>query len=580
MTLRELTERLREHQGARQALLAEVSDFMEGDFYRDGKAFDGPATLEGNETLASIHNTVMKLVPNYFTVKDVVGKGCARHAENVVGKEPKWNWLAEEERTDGTKTLDELYLEWWDETHFLSTLEEGTTDVLWAYDAPKRDGDKKFTRTGDRTSRTPRRTSVVLRFHYPKKFQRREGKAGDTFKPKGTFDEILGKTRIQKLEPLASGVVRDDDGEPLFGYYSYALDKWERLEAGASQETELSILWDDAPVEIKELAKNGGEGKTIHCIMRDDKPVSAVCLELNGQLTFYELTRKPLVTAASLNLQRKINLLSTILSINAGDGVGITILKNAVPPGKWYIKGDSGEQQVSMWQAMLHDDPSKVRFEPQAIGIGSGNIISLQGAAKYALDNDGNPVFVDQHDPKFEKTQPFDTEAIRSDRDAFIRDFYEEIDQLHILSSSDGGMSEDSRKQQASIFINSLRKTGTTVEGAIRWALSITRDFAAYFSNDATYQAFRPYAAVTLSGHVTTPADKKDAREAAKEGFISIERARVEQGVDDPTSEVEVIENEENDPINVKAQEQIDREQENLDKTLKAKGVKNVKKQK
>jgi hypothetical protein len=608
MKLIELNDRLKDHHLARKKLIGEVFDFFQGDFYRGGAGFDGPPPLPKVKSSQAVYDTVLELIPTYFTSKDLVKKACQRHTDGVLGQEPKWYWVTGERidengevvdnRSSQSKKLDKLYTEWWDKTNLKKTLQDATMTALWAYDATstsmgmfdasgigveristnERDSREIYSTKyiGTRTLKTPDRTSAILRLYYPQRYRRKKPSLLNPLKTasfiEGKFEEILRNLRVQLLSPHTSGIVKDDDNEPLYGYYTYALSKWEGN--GSQSETELSILVRDAPDEILKLLPSTPatdtewEDLTIHCLIREDVPYQASLIDLKGKLLFHELTREPLITASSLNLQRKINLIGTIMSINAGDGIGMKALFNVLPPAKYVRKGENGkETQITLSEYLSEPNREIVEMQPVTVPVGNGMMGFFQGSPNYGADGS----YTGPSNPSFQKIGANDTAPLREDRDTFIRDFYEEVDQVHILASSDGAVGEESRKQMFAVFEASLGKTSTTIESAMRWTLEASRDFAAYYSKDTSYQDLSPYAQTNVVTYMITPEDKRVSMEAAEKGYIANDTARAELGVSDVDAEKAVIRNQEDDPIEVKKQEQLEREDATLDKTLKAK---------
>lgn len=599
MQLKELNDRQKDHSTARRGLLGEVSDFFKGDFYRDGAGFDGPPPIQRVTESKALYDTVLELIPTYFTSKDMVRKACERHDDGVLGQEPKWHWInkpllasktLEDNRDDSTKGLDLIYTQWWDDNKIKQILSDADVASLWAYDVPISEGNyttqryaadrvttnesdvrKNYVYHGDkqRTIATPDRTSSVLRLYIPKKYRQTvvvNGKLRKTLS--GTFEEILNKVRIQALRPEVSGVIRDDDSEPLFGYYEYELNKYE-AEGNTARETEISVLVRDAPDEILQLVSKSAtnEDFTIHCLIRDDVPIQASVVDLKGKLHFYELSRKPLITASSLSLQRKINLISTILSVNAGDGIGMKALMNVLPPAQFYRITDTSKTAITMSEYLQETDRTKVSMETLPYPVGNGAVAALQGSNTY--DGEGN--YLGPANPSLQKLGPVETMNLREDRKVFIRDFYEEVDQPHMLSSSDGDAGEASRKQMFAVFQASLNRTASPVEGAIRWALESSRDFAAHFSKDKSYNKFKVYAQTSLMTYISTTDEKRADMELSDRGYIAHDTARSNAGISDVDAEKVIIANQDTDPVEVKKQEVVEREQENLDAQMAAK---------
>ena len=483
-----------------RAALKSRSLYMQGDHWQGGAGWVGPSP-EG-ATPGDVRDAALGLVKKAFVSKGLIKSACVRHRDAVVSREPLWTFgpdrplkrdeqpTAQEQALMGE--LNAALTPWWDDGGMLATWQSAVLTLLWASEGAKL-------------------TGAPMRLHI---------KASATVNggiPRGSLSKTIDAVGFSHLSPLNAGVVRDADGAPLYGYYSYPEGDKQRLEIVALAET----LDSDLVRTATPYARRIREGDTVILITEDGEVRDAAAYPLGGLLTIYEMRREPLITPPAVALQKAADMAYTMMTENVIEsGFLERTLLNAQIPGRWVKNGEP-----------VAEGTEGAEFVPSPMQVGTGTMQAFGGMPIY--DESGQ--IRGYTTPSVQYREPTPVTIYRETIQELVHAFLEEVAQLHILISGDSTASGKSRIQATNDFVASLGTTASELEAGIRWQLTAASRLASYFSGNkpTRYDGLRPVVDARLSAVQPTREDADVAVLLREQGLIDTEEAMSRVGVED-----------------------------------------------
>jgi hypothetical protein len=467
-----------------------VAAYLAGDHWQKGAGWSGPRpSATGDEMAAGVVSTVLAEIERGFVSQNLIAECVSRHVDAVM-VEPNISSASTRELgvVDGKpeqpnqseaaliQAASSAITAWMDSKKLLAVVEKAVAQAV---------------ATG----------RGVLRLYIPRASVQ-TGDDGTATIRQGELNEVITQIWVNAPDASMSGVLTDADGVQIGAYLEYLdAEKIMRLETQSIENGQTMLR-----VETKE-------------------GFAEAAYPLGGALLTYELTRKPLVTAQIVSLQKLINKIHTMLSRNTDVGGFIErVIENGQLPTIEKI-GTNGEIQ-------------KIPV-PLKVGAGTVNFI-----APYEYEDELGKKQVIPARVNFRDPVPVNTfvESLASTENAV----YKEFKQLHVLMGGSAAVSGRSRVQAMNDYRLSVKPTVAMLEGAYRWLFSTVLRLAAHFEGNAErFASLRPV--VTLTPEITLP-DAEDIRvllEMHNGGLLSRESAMLQsQKVKDPAAELEMLQTE------------------------------------
>lgn len=470
--------------------LTERAAFAQGDLWADGAGWIGPNASAGTgPTTAFVQDEIKRS----FLSQNILGEVIDRHAAGAAGLAPFITTDPAEEidEDDPEKTLTELlatidedgYLVggWLSSNGAAEAFENAVAGALWA--------------TGN--DAIPAR--APLRLYIPA-----VELAPDGTLPAIPFNESLDRVRVHAPNPKDAGVIRDADGQPILGWYSYT-------ETNGDEETpmlELSVqrgTLDTLDLDLKgEIPGTDPLETLILQVTVDDATItSGAAQNLSGLLTISEVIRPSLITNAAISLQKLASLAWTMMGRNTVvAGFLERIIMGAMPPGKWV--NDTGQE-------VQPTTPGAV-FEPAEFKAGPGTATFLSGIAN--IDKDGN--ITGYSSPSVYDRAPVDPGTLIRTKDEARAGILQECSQVHALMGGDASASGESRVQALQDFSMSLDPSLNALREAANTILTAAVRLAAFFASDhPEYALVEVHAAPRKNLQVTDDDASSEADQAA-----------------------------------------------------------------
>jgi hypothetical protein len=400
--------------------------FYDGDHWQGGAGWIGPKPGPSEPGAAQVIAQIL----SGFTSRNVIAEVVQRHANGLVGREPKWSLgvrrdLAEDEEPNDAEQalIDEaeaLLTEWWNDRgmhelfqQLVCTALHQRRGLLRIYVPEGRL--RRFARTVQNTDGSTAEVSE-LRAQAP------------------DIERALGMVYVDSPHPN-NAVVADDPltAEPV-GVHLLKLDDVDYVDLYFVQRNEDLTL-----------------GATVH--RRTGGAASSdMTYELGGRLLVGQLERPLLVTTQVQQQQRAVNLAESMIPRNlVMAGFLERVIRGAQMPGTWV------------------DDETAVggkRWVPGEYNTGPGTVNWLQPVV--VKDAEGKPHLSNPDITYREPTSP--KHAIEGGL-AHYTSILHEVDQLHHQISGDATASGVSRVEARVDFLHSLRRTQTPTERLGRWVL-------------------------------------------------------------------------------------------------------------
>jgi len=253
-------------------------------------------------------------------------------------------------------------------------------------------------------------------------------------------------------------------------------------------------------------------------IGRDGVEESAT-LDLNGNLTLFELEMPRLVTDQIRSLQMLQNLNLTMMQRNAVLGGFLErVILNGQLPGHYETDPDSGESV----------------FVRDELVLGAGTVNAINGVPY--VDDNGNVKGYTQASVQYRDPVSPDTFIKASDNS--YRGILQETKQLHSLLSGDAITSGDSRRQALAAFMSSLRIPKAVVESALEWLVQTLLSFEGVLTGDPTkFDAIEVKAICRLDFGAISAGEIDLLERQVRVGIISLASAREKIGIEDLAGE-------------------------------------------
>lgn len=415
--------------------------FMTGDHWQDmdgvPTGWVGPIPRKG----VVGYTEAYQLILGGFVSRNVVKEVVERHTNGLLGRAPEWGFTLRRKlkQDESVKPAEQALIDeaeaflstWWDNRKGYTFLKQLTSNVLWA----ARSSIRLLVPPGKLVDVNITASDGSLR-------------RGKAVAVKG-LEQALDLIWIEAPNPENSTVFyRQSDREAV------------GIVVGRRQDTGLENM------ELTYLEKDLGTNrrKTVFQLVdQSEENKVVVKLDLGGRLPVFEICRDPLVTKQVQQEQRALNLsLSIIPRSVVTSGFLERIFLNAQLPGEW--KEDSVTKEK--------------RFFPDKYSTGAGTTNFMVGVEHENAESgatelkDPEVIFREPTDPSF---------AIKAVR-AQYQNILEEVDQQHILMSSDAMASGLAREMARQEFSLSITKTQEVVEQAGRWMLETVLALAEAFS--------------------------------------------------------------------------------------------------
>lgn len=471
--------------------LEEVNEaFVEGDHWQDGNGWVGPRPRV-TDTGADI---TMSEIEKAFVSRNVIGEVVERHTAFLVGAPPRWQLVPRRKIEEGKKPTDgeqrlideasDALTVWWDTRGVHQMLQDLVRMVLWA----ERSAFRLYVPSGMLTRREKKKggeTQVVTSIQ-----------AAD-------ITEALSKIWPDHPSFRQASVIENPDTKQQCGVFLFAND----LSTASLDRAELSFL--------------DGLNTVIKIIGDTDEAAREVRLSLGKRLPMFEITRPLLITEQIQESQRALNLAASMLPRNVVTGGFLErVLLNAQMPGHWEMN-EKG-------------DPTK--FIPGEFETGAGTTNFVAGI-QYKDPESGKQMLMT---PDVKWREPVSVDPAIAAKEQHYKDILEEAKQGHIIAGTDSKLGWKSREQLRADSDKALDLTRAPTEACGRWLIETVLAMAEAFTGKPglyTNQLRAEFSCISSSGPLASD-DRKDNREAAKDGFLSRSTAMERNGVDDVDAEL------------------------------------------
>lgn len=469
--------------------------YRDGDHWQRGGGWVGP---QPDKKDVVTWGNIRKV----FVSRQVIGELVSRHVDAVLGDKPQWTVQVtrpledDEEPTGPEQTLIEeaqaILEAFWDRR---GAVTQEHDELVTPYDAMTNAlKNALYFRRG------------VVRLYIPARFLDAEGRI-----PPREAAKALDVVFLQALEPTEATVALDRATMELVGVYIYKVDGQDKAELvylGEGEEADGV----DRPTIFRVIGK-AENGQT-------NEEMAA--LDLDGQLTMYEVNVPLLVTEQVRSLQAQLNMTLTMMGRNT---VQAGFLERLILNGQMPFRTEIDKQTG---QLVRVDEEFKV-------GAGTVNFIS---GIEYT-DSDGTKHLAN---PSAIYRDPVSPETFARAEALLYMALLAEAKQTHALINGDAAASGESRIQARADFYNSVLPSAREIETAISWLMNTTLKLAAVISGQPDR-----YATLTVSTQArinTGPLSSDERRvlvEMVEKSILSHKTALGMLGIPDVKAELEQI---------------------------------------
>ena len=463
--------------------------FYDDDAWQDGAGWIGPMPPPDDASYADVMDEIERALNSKNVVKEVV----ENQRDGVLGHEPAWSFVRDEEVTEENPLTDaeaafvtelnDAATSWWDDRDLTELLRQ-------AHDAAA---------LGERTT---------LRLYVPRGRLRKNAN-GSYSVPPGDLDAQFGRLFVELVRGDGAGNLEDKESKTPGALYS-------QLRDGGGYY--LEIAWvenseSDNPSTLLRVIEKGKEG---------DETQNVYEWDLDGRLPLRELKMNALASPSLLRNQRSINLQKTLQNRNAIVGGFLErLITDAMPPGEYVDDPNNPGQK-------------KYQVRPFRLGAGTTNFLMAAEYGEGQGKRFGSPA-VHYRDPVAPST------FIEGKRDSY-QDALEESGQTHKLIAGDATASGESRKQARQTFENKLNGVKAQLDPLGRWLLETAAVMALFFAGRrAAWEGFRCNFGCIVNTGPRSADEKREDQEAVKAGTLSQETAMVRDGIEDPGAEKNLI---------------------------------------
>lgn len=517
-----------------------------GNHWLDGNGWKGPwpmpatdATKDEEQALADLYLEIIR----GFTPRNVIAEVDERHANGVVGIEPRWSWTpdgikvrtprqlrrpnvaqlppatpkptatdpnptpapapkppaatdsaAADALTARCDTLNSQVTKWWDDSNCHDVFQQYTRAMLYG-------------------------RVVSLRVHIPASALESETVQLEDGTKKATGRKILRVTDVDDaFRKIHVEVIDGDEGRVVRDRITMA-DIGVRL-AKRNEQSIAHVTYLDENgktiMAVVDQSSGAGEGQTL---------AAGVDFDLGGRLLMHTSVREAFITEQVRQAQYALNYAnSVIVRNNTTAGFQETILTNTKLEGVTTTLPNGRKKFI----------PDPVFRGPTVLNVLQGHQIE---------DGQGNTTMTT---PGVHDRQPVDpTPTIKSKREHY-RDILEECDQVHVLMDGDAIASGTSRIQARADHISSMMMTQSNVQRAGRWLIETVTAFAYALASSGRSGA-DAVAGLRVSFQCLLDAGPLDASERAQNttdvgaGTLSVETCIERNGINDVDEELERI---------------------------------------
>ena len=475
--------------------------YRDGDHWQRGGGWVGPQP--DRKDVVTWGN-----IRKVFVSRQVIGELVSRHVDAVLGDRPQWTVQVarpledDEEPTAEEQTLiDEakaILEAFWDRR---GAVTQEHDELVTPYDAMTNAlKNALYFRRG------------VVRLYIPARFLDGDGRI-----PPREAAKALDVVFMQALEPTEATVALDRATMDQVGVYIYKVDGQDRAELVYLGEGE-EASGEDRPTVFRVIGKmeNGQTNEEM------------AALDLDGQLTMYEVNVPLLVTEQVRSLQAQLNMTLTMMGRNT---VQAGFLERLILNGQMPFRTEIDKQTG---QLVRVDEEFKV-------GAGTVNFIS---GLEYT-DSDGTKHLAN---PSAIYRDPVSPETFARAEALLYMALLAEAKQTHALINGDAAASGESRIQARADFYNSLLPSAREIETALTWLLGTTLKLAAVISGQPDR-----YATLTVSTQArinTGPLSSDERRvlvEMVEKSILSHKTALGMLGIPDVEAELGQIAQEQED---------------------------------
>jgi hypothetical protein len=430
-----------------------------------------------------------------YTSDNVLGQVCNDHVNAVLSKEPTWEIDPVDNETN------EALTEWYKRQEVNELLQNALYTLLFA----RLEQDKK---------RKGQQCSSILRAYIPSRAVN-DGRANFS-----DFREALLKgVRLMHPEPGSAGMLKDEDGETIGGYYAYR--EADPLTLAPTDYAEIVALdteigrqgWnfqdDHVPDENNPLTviqiRSGLDLSTIE---------SEIMYPLGGTLLMFEMNRRPFVTDSMIEQQKSHNANETYMNMGGGAMTFLErVFTNVQVPGRWET-----------------DEQGNKTFVPDPFAYGPNTMNMLKGLE--TRDANGN---IHHATPGIHYHEPSGPGAFISTSEHRVRSIYKMANMLHLLIAGDATASGVARQQAAESFETSLSLTVTQAKSALEWILTVALKLGTYLSG-GSYGEVMIDPRLNVRTTKPTPEEIRVVLELYKEGVISRAEVMRRVGIEDESA--------------------------------------------
>ena len=457
--------------------------FIDGDHWQSGAGWVGPKGQPGEDG----YSEMIAELERGFTSSNRIEEASERHASGVVGREPAWGMttreaLAEDEEI-GESEQNEI-----DE-------KEAATTAWW-----NERGVLEKLHEAVMNILWGRRS--VLRLYVPSGLREMKEPAGT----ERTLASIM-------LRMIHLDVISPENGTVHY-------------DPATKRAMGVVLMKNEEDEDVLETSYINEAGQTMIEVVTGDVVDASEPLELGGRITMFELTRRMLITEQVRQLQRAHNLALSVIPRNLTTaGFLATTLINAQMPGEWELDPETREP---------------IRFIPARLRHGSGMMTWLEGI-ETSDPITGKTVLAT---PDVKYRDPVDVSPTVDAERATYRTLLEEVQQAHILMSSETDVSGRSRVEARKDYESSLKLTRPVVERAGRWLIETVIVFAEQLlaaGSPSSLERLRCDFNARLDTGTTTPEEREQNNRSVKAGTLPLEYAIAGEGVDDVDAALAII---------------------------------------
>lgn len=462
-----------------------IRKFIDGDHWQDSAGWVGPRPQPGEEG----EQETLALLKQGFTSSNKIAEVCERHADGVIGREPRWSFAlirplgeaeeAQDAEDQSIREAEAAVTSWWNNKGVHACLLDLVTNLMWAKRAP-------------------------IRLYITEAALEEDGTV-----QVDSIEAALKNIYIDTPPPENATVYVDPRTKKELGILQYKTpdDK---------DAFELSYVDDDNITTI--IRQIIGDVKT-------DFP-----LNFGGRITTFEMRRATFISEQIIENQKSLNLsLTTVPRTVTTAGFLERILTNAMLPGKFEIDPESGDRK---------------RFIPGRYKAGASTTNFVSGIEQ--VDAQGN---ITNAIPGVHFREPVDPEyAIKACEEHYTR-ILQEAKQIHVRMADQAGTSGRAHVEARADYSSSLRRTTPSVEAMGRWLIETVLAVAEQLVKTPgkyTLKVRSDFVCRLFLGTLSTEERQQNAADVDA-GLYPAEYAMSESGIDDTAIARQLINA---DPIN------------------------------